>query len=321
MLRRAALAVTGLVAFAVAALALASRYVPITNHVVLLTAALSPYSMLVAPLSAILLALARRWFLALVAVGLTVATLAVQLPLYRGPAAARTPGAGLRVISANLFEGQADPNSVVRSARELADVFVAQELTSREVDRLSAAGLDATFPYRWLDPRGEASGVGLWSRFPLHAAKRIGGYTFGLVSAQIRVSGASVDPTVVAAHVPAPWPIDGWRRELKLLPATLLEVAEQAGGGSTIVAADLNSTTDMRPFRGLLRNGYSDAAEQSGAGIEPTFPANRRLPPLVAVDHILTRNCTATSLRTIAIPGSDHRGLAATVVVPPPTNH
>jgi endonuclease/exonuclease/phosphatase (EEP) superfamily protein YafD len=100
------------------------------------------------------------------------------------------------------------------------------------------------------------------------------------------------------------------------LPATLRQVAEQAGGSSVIVAGDLNSTTDMRPFRGLLRNGYRDAAEQSGAGIKPTFPADWRLPPVIAIDHILTRSCTATSLRTIKIAGSDHRGLAATLMIP-----
>jgi hypothetical protein len=75
---------TGLVAFTVAGLALASRYLPITNHVVLLTTALSPYLMLCGPLSVVLLTLARRWILAIVAGGLTIATLAVQLPLYRG---------------------------------------------------------------------------------------------------------------------------------------------------------------------------------------------------------------------------------------------
>jgi endonuclease/exonuclease/phosphatase (EEP) superfamily protein YafD len=289
---------------------------PITNQVVLLTAALSPYLMLCGPLSVVLLALARRWILAIVAVGLTVATLSVQLPLYRGSDAARTAGVGLRVISANLREGQADPGYLVRSAREQADVLAFQELTPQEVDRLSAAGLDATFPYRWLDPRAGASGVGVWSRLPMHAAKRIGGYTSALVSARIRIAGISIDPTVVVAHITGPWqPIDGWRRELDRLPVTLVEVAEQTGGGSVIVAGDLNSTTDMRPFRNLLRNGYRDAAEQSGAGIEPTFPADWRLPPLIAIDHILTRSCTATSLRTIKIPGSDHRGLAATVMI------
>ena len=316
-IQRAPQTATGLVAFALAGLALASRYLPITNQVVLLTAALSPYLMLCGPLSVVLLALARRWILAIVAVGLTVATLSVQLPLYRGSDAARTAGVGLRVISANLREGQADPGYLVRSAREQADVLAFQELTPQEVDRLSAAGLDATFPYRWLDPRAGASGVGVWSRLPMHAAKRIGGYTSALVSARIRIAGISIDPTVVVAHITGPWPqpIDGWRRELDRLPVTLVEVAEQTGGGSVIVAGDLNSTTDMRPFRGLLRNGYRDAAEQSGAGIEPTFPADWRLPPLIAIDHILTRSCTATSLRTIKIPGSDHRGLAATVMI------
>ena len=151
----------------------------------------------------------------------------------------------------------------------------------------------------------------------MHAAKRVGGYTFALVSAQVRIAGMSTDTTVVVAHITGPWPqpIDGWRRDLDRLPVTLVEVAEQTGGGSVIVAGDLNSTTDMRPFRNLLRNGYRDAAEQSGAGIEPTFPADWRLPPLIAIDHILTRSCTATSLRTIKIPGSDHRGLAATVMI------
>ena len=317
-IQRAPLTAAGLVAFVVAGVALASRYVPITNHVVLLTAALSPYLMLCGPLSMVLFILARHWILAIVAVGLTVATLAVQLPLYRGSGAAHAGDVGLRVISANLHAGEADPSDLVRSAREQADVIAFQELTPQESDRLSAAGLDATFPYRWLDARGGASGVGVWSRLPIQAGKRLEGYTFALVSAQIQVAGLDKDLTVVVVHIAGPWPqsIDGWRRDLDRLPATLRQVAEQAGGGSVIVASDLNSTTDMRPFRGLLRNGYADAAEQSGAGIKPTFPGDWRLPPLIAIDHILTRSCTATSLRTIAIPGSDHRGIVATVMIP-----
>ena len=170
----------------------------------------------------------------LVAVGLTMATLAVQLPLYRGSDAARTAGVGLRVISANLREGQADPDYLVRSAREQADVLAFQELTREEVDRLSAAGLDATFPYRWLDPRAEASGVGVWSRLPMHATKRIEGYAYAFMTARIQVAGIPIDPTVVVAHVAGPWPqpIDAWRQDFDRLPVTLQEVAEQTGRGS-----------------------------------------------------------------------------------------
>ena len=132
----------------------------------LLTAALSPYLMLCAAVSAILLALARHWILAIVALGLTATTLAVQAPLYLGSHSDRTGGIEFRVLSANLREGKADPGLLVSSAREHADVLSFQELTPAEVDRLSAAGLDTTFPNRWLDARDGPYGVGVWSRFP-----------------------------------------------------------------------------------------------------------------------------------------------------------
>jgi endonuclease/exonuclease/phosphatase (EEP) superfamily protein YafD len=308
----------GFVALVVAGCAFASRYVSITNHATLITAVLSPYLMLCAPVSAALLLWGRHWIPAIAAVGLTMAMLAVQLPLYRGSDAARTADVGLRVMSANLREGRADSSHLVRSAREQADVIAFQELTPQEADRLSEAGLDATFPYRWLEARGGPGGVGMWSRFPIDAPRRIGGYTFAFLTAQIRITGVSIDPTVVVAHIAGPWPrpIDDWRRDLNRLPDAMSEISEQAGAGAVIVAADLNSTTDMRPFRALLRNGYRDAAEQSGAGIKPTFPAGSRLPPFVAIDHVLTRNCTATSLRALKIPGSDHRGLVVTIAIP-----
>lgn len=308
----------GLVALVVAGCAFGSRYVSITNHATFITAALSPYLMLCAPVSAALFLWGRLWILALAAVGLTVAAFAVQLPLYLHSTGGRMAGVEVRLMSANLHEGMADPDPLVRSAREQADVVAFQELTPQEADRLSRAGLDATFPYRWLEARDGPGGVGMWSRFPIETPRRIGGYTFAFLTAHIRVAGVSIDPTVVVAHVAGPWPlpIDDWRRDLNRLPVTLSEVGEQAGAGSVIVATDLNSTTDMRPFRALLGNGYRDAAEQSGAGIKPTFPADSRLPPWVVIDHILTRNCTATSLRTLKIPGSDHRGLVATISIP-----
>jgi endonuclease/exonuclease/phosphatase (EEP) superfamily protein YafD len=309
----------GLVALAIACWALASRYLPVNNDVVMFSAALSPYLMLCGPVAVVLLVLAGRWIFAIVALAVTVAALAVTVPLYLRSDVAHTEGVAVRVITANLRVGRADPGQLVRSAEAQADVLAFQELTPREVDHLSAAGLDAIFPYRWLDPRRGASGVGLWSRFPMYATRRIDGYSMAFVSARIRVPGSSIDPSVLVAHLPGPWPqpIDDWRRDIDRLPATLDQVAEGAGGGAVVVAGDLNSTMDMRPFRSLLRNGYRDAAEQSGAGIKPTFPADWRLPPFIAIDHVLTRGCTATSLRTIEIPGSDHRGLVATVTIPP----
>ena len=70
----------GLVALAIACWALASRYLPVTNHVVMLTAALSPHLMLCGSVAVVLLVLAGRWIPAIVAIALTVATLAVEVP-------------------------------------------------------------------------------------------------------------------------------------------------------------------------------------------------------------------------------------------------
>lgn len=72
----------------------------------------------------------------------------------------------------------------------------------------------------------------------------------------------------------------------------------------------------MRQFRDLLTNGYRDAVQQAGSGFAPTFPAGGPFPPLVTIDHVLTRNATAASLRTVTMPGSDHRAVLASVLIP-----
>lgn len=273
--------------------------------------------MLLAPVSAIWSALIGRWILAGAAFGLAVTTLAVEARLYLRSGSNPTAGVALRILSGNLREGKADPGGLVKVGGQ-ADIVALQELTPELVDRLTAAGLDAAFPYRWLDARDGPYGVGVWSRFPMHSARRVDGYVMGFLSAQLQVPGVSSDLTVVVVHLPGPWPqrVDDWRNELRRLPHSLLAEADFAAGGPVVVASDLNSTTDMRPFRALLRGGFLDAAEQCGAGIVPTFPAGRRIPPFLAIDHILTCRCTATSLRSIALPGSDHRALVATVQIP-----
>jgi endonuclease/exonuclease/phosphatase (EEP) superfamily protein YafD len=309
---------TGVAALVGAGCALGSRYLPVTNHATFITSALSPYVMLGASVSAAaLLFWGRHRILGVAAIGLTVATVAVQVPLYIHTPARQAANVEVRVMSANLHDGSADADPLVRSARERADVVALQELTPDEAGRLADAGIDATFPYRLLDPREDAGGTGMWSRFPISTSKNVDGYTFAFLTAQIRVPNAGRDATVAVAHMAGPWPrpIDNWRRDLDRLPATLSELGRQAGAGPVIVAADLNSTTDMRPFRALLVDGYGDAAEQAGAGIRPTFPADSRVPPFAAIDHVLTRHCAATSLDTLPIPGSDHRGLVTTISI------
>jgi endonuclease/exonuclease/phosphatase (EEP) superfamily protein YafD len=307
----------GLAALGVAVLGLTARYVPVTNHLTLFAAIMSPYLLLGALLALTLFVLCRRWIAAAAAASLMIAAAAVQSPLFIGSAASPR-SASVRVMTANLSLGDADPGALVAAAREHADVVVVQELTPQAATLLTDAGMDAAFPHRALYPRDVASGIGLWSRHPVRDAGLITGFVMPFGSARLQISGVAIDPTIVVAHVTGPWPqsIEGWRADVARLPATMTDAAGRAGDGAVIVAGDFNSTVDESAFRGLLRNGYRDAAEQAGAGMTPTYPGDLWLPPLLGIDHVLTRNCSATSVRTMSLPGSDHRALVATVEIP-----
>jgi endonuclease/exonuclease/phosphatase (EEP) superfamily protein YafD len=139
-------------------------------------------------------------------------------------------------------------------------------------------------------------------------------FWLGLITARVRITGVPAEATVVTTHMSAPWPepLRGWRDDLARLATVLNEIGASASG-PVIVAGDLNATPDVLEFRRLLRNGYQDAAEQAGAGLTRTHPADIVIPPLFAVDHILLRGGTATSVRTVAMHGSDHRALIADI--------
>jgi endonuclease/exonuclease/phosphatase (EEP) superfamily protein YafD len=274
--------------------------------------------MLAGPVGMLLLAVGRRWLLTIFAAVLCLVLIASQAPRYLGPEESEVPAAAVRVLTANLGLGQADPRAVVALASDAADVVVVQEMTPEAVAGLSAAGLDGVFPHRVIDPQPIAAGIGIWSRYPIAGYAAVGGYQMPMLSAQIRVTGVRFDTTVLAVHLAAPWvqPLRWFHGDIEKLPSTLRGVADAAGSGAVIVAGDLNATYDMRPFRRLLDEGYRDAAEQAGAGLTRTYPSRRLRPPVIGIDHVLVHNCDATSARTVAVPGSDHRGLVTTVEVP-----
>lgn len=84
--------------------------------------------------------------------------------------------------------------------------------------------------------------------------------------------------------------------------------------GAQVVAGDFNATRDHRPFRDLLAAGFSDCADIAAKRPWPgfTWPANRRYPPIMRLDHILVSpGLTVSETRTVQIPGTDHRGVLA----------
>ena len=299
-------------ALAVAAIALAARYVPGVNRPVLATAALAPYLAVGAPAALILFALVHNWIGVIAAGVLTVSTIAVRLRWHvRGKLEA---GVGVRIVSANLRYGRADADAVVRLARGYTDILAVQEITPDKADEMTAAGIDEVLPYRVLRTREGPAGVGLWSRHPMRPGAEYDEFWLGLMTARVQIPGVPGEVTVATTHMSAPWPepIRGWRDDLARFAAVLSEIAA-AAKGPVIVAGDLNATPDVLEFRRLLRTGYRDAAEQAGAGLTRTHPADILIPPLFAVDHVLLRGGTAGAVRTPPLAGSDHRALIADI--------
>lgn len=303
----------GAITLCAAVAGLAVRWIPIVNRTLLALAAGAPYALVGAPVAAVLFGVAGNWPLTAVAIAVTVVAAVIQLPLFRR---AKAPsGTALRFLSANLRYGRADAEAIVRYAEEDADIVALQELTPAALARLEAAGLDRAFPHRALREMDEPGGVGLWSRYPLSDIRIDDGFWLGMLGADVHVPEAPVPTRVLTVHLSAPWPdpLQGWRDDLARLAGTLLTAA-RASTGPVLLAGDLNATPDMREFRRLLRQGYQDAGAQAGAGVVRTHPSDIVAPPVFAVDHILTRGYVATSLRTLQVPGSDHRALLAELV-------
>jgi endonuclease/exonuclease/phosphatase (EEP) superfamily protein YafD len=191
------------------------------------------------------------------------------------------------------------------------DVLAVQELTSGLVRRLTLSGLPDLLPQSQLEPREGSRGTGLWTRWPLTPLPSVAGLTAATLRVRIDLPGGP-GVTVTAVHPVAPVADreHRWREELGLIQAAL-------GGtsGPQLAAGDFNASRDHGPFRALLRSGFVDCADAARRRSWPgfTWPADRRYPPLMRLDHVLAPRDGAAvhEARTIRVPGSDHEGVLA----------
>jgi endonuclease/exonuclease/phosphatase (EEP) superfamily protein YafD len=286
-------------------------------------AALAPPAT-VAGAAGLVLAATVAWWLAVLLAIPAVLLAAGQLPrrrpgpgrgeLARGPATATASvsagPATLRVLTLNAMIGAADPAATVAAARRYdVDVLAIQELTPGLVGRLAEAGLLDLLPFTHADPRPGGAGTGLWSRHELTPRPPVPGLRLASPTALITLGGQPV--IVRAVHPVAPFERRhrDWHRELNQLRAVLT-----ATPGAQVVAGDFNASRDHRPFRDLLAAGFADCADVAALRPWPgfTWPANRWYPPVMRLDHILVSpGITVTEARTVAVPGTDHRGVLA----------
>ena len=263
----------------------------------------------------VLFALARTRIGVAVAGILTIILALSQVPLYLGTASPAPGSTPLTVMTLNMHYGEADPEAVLAAVRTHdVDVLATVEMTPEAVDGLQRAGIDDLLPFNDLKPRGNASGNGVWSRLPMTHVDTPGDFAHQPVSTMLDYHGRPI--FFSAVHPLSPYPADaaGWSEEMGRIATWLDDIH-----GLAVVAGDFNATRDHKQFRDILDTGFADAATQAGVGWQPTYPANRRrIPLLVAIDHVLVQGgIVATDVTRLDIPDTDHAGLVAALMVPP----
>lgn len=298
------------------------RAIPVKSFGALSVVAFSPYIAAVSAAGVAMAALSRRRALSAIALIVAAVSIGVQICWYHhGSPGVPGTTATIRVLSANIRNGEADPTSFVRYAEQNAEVVVVVELTPAAVDGFTSAGIERTFPYSHLIPAPLAGGIGMWSRFPLAALPGPPHPSATAPAALLAIPGVRGDTVLVGVHVKSPLAdghdtVDDWRSGIEYVKNRLATMATTAADGAVVVAGDFNATPDVRQYRDLSTAGYRDAVDQLGAGFAPTFPADRWYPPLLTIDHVLVRNSAATSIKTVRVAGSDHRGLLASIAIP-----
>ncbi|HEX4811749.1 MAG TPA: endonuclease/exonuclease/phosphatase family protein [Nonomuraea sp.] len=257
-------------------------------------------------------ALGRRRAAAVVAL-LTSAALGFSvLPRALGTAEA-TAGRPLKIMTINLLFGRADVPTVMRLVREFdPDVLSTQELTPGAVSDLDAAGLKELMPHRVLEDEWSAGGSGLYSKHPLRQLPDVVpdiGHRMPVALVSLP-GGDPVEIVDVHPYPPLGPNVDQWKEALATLPAATPDRVR-------VLAGDFNASLDHAALRGLLGRGYKDAADQVGAGLIPTWPANKRVPPLITIDHVLVdRRAGVREVSVRDVPGTDHRAVLAVLSVP-----
>jgi endonuclease/exonuclease/phosphatase family metal-dependent hydrolase len=257
-------------------------------------------------------ALRRAWRSAAVALAVVVAHLALVAPSL-GAAPRPTSGTPLRVVVANLYvlsERQEEAGEALRALRP--DVLVLPELDTDGLEGLRAAGLLDDLPHAAVQLEGRRETVGLLSRLPLLDPDARVAAARSLPRATVDVGGTRV--RLLAAH-PLP-PVEGLERLWRQAYADLREEV-RAEELPLVLAGDMNADRDHAPFRRLLDEGLRDAHDERGRGLVRTFPVGF---PVLQLDHVLVRDGAGgavgvVDVREVDIPGSDHLGVVADLLV------
>jgi endonuclease/exonuclease/phosphatase (EEP) superfamily protein YafD len=274
--------------------------------------AYTPYVLMLSLLALLAVVLCRRWLAAgFLGVAVLALALAVLPRAIGGPES--VPGSRpVRVLTFNLAKSKADTRAVVEEAEaRQVDLIFLQELTREKARELNRAGLASAYPHQAMS-FSEKFGNGIWSRWPLVHRPPLP--VKQQPRADIQVPD-SLPLEVVSAHPTAPIhrsDMHLWERDFDEMPPAF------SAKLPIVLAGDFNATLDHANLRQLIDTGYRDAAEVVGDGLATTWPSTIQFPPPVTIDHVLAeKGISFSQYDVVDLPGSDHRGVFAELLLPP----
>jgi endonuclease/exonuclease/phosphatase (EEP) superfamily protein YafD len=237
------------------------------------------------------------------------------------PPAPSPPSRGrrLRIVSANLLNGGADPGAFAELIDRLAaDVVATQEMSPEQADALARV-----LPHGRLEPARNFTGMGIALREP--AKVRL--LELPLRSARVvdlqwpQPSGAPLELEVCNVHVQAPHSPPhryafGYRRgQLH----GLLRHLQGSPQRRRVVIGDFNATPLWPVYRRLaahLTDAALVAARRHGRSVRPTWGPWPGAPRLLRIDHAFVHGVVVEDFQVLPVAGGDHSAIVVDLIAP-----
>jgi endonuclease/exonuclease/phosphatase (EEP) superfamily protein YafD len=231
------------------------------------------------------------------------------LPHYQAPPSSTTTVGDvpdLRVAQMNVFQMNLKHADVLRCALNAdADVLSVQEVDAAWAEALRS-GLEQHYPFMHLVPQGNCYGMALFSKHPFTEVHT------RMVSEVPYIDALLCTPDgplrVLSVHATSPITHDHFRRRDAVLRSVASRIAAQHV--PTVMIGDLNTVH--------WDGAYKRFRAQSG--LRPVNTPGMRTWPhlgplaLIPLDHVLVSpGMGASDVRHFTIPGSDHRGILASI--------
>jgi len=232
-----------------------------------------------------------------------------------------TSATRLRVVTANLRHGLAEPTAFAELVTKLApDVVAVQELGAAQ-----AEALGRTLPFGLLEPAPLKNGTGMG--LLLRRAGRIHRlplpWVDGLFADVVAGEGGGEDDRieVLNVHVTAPQVQPPWRTFARRRAQLhgIRRHLEASPRRRRLVVGDLNATPwwpFYRHLTGRLTDAAVEAARGNGHRPQATWGPWPFSPRLLRIDHVLIQGLDVLRVQVVRILGSDHSAVVADLVVP-----